>query len=103
MAGGLAGALKQLVNVCNREHLWCRDAEGNRAGAWDAEWVHAYSRYEEERRRMDEQENAEWFGSSAQQGSAGDRLGYYQLMGLEAGCSKQEIQVCLSCLCRDDP
>ena len=61
---------------------------------WDAEWVHAYSQYEERRRRMDEQEHAEFFGSSAgYSGSARDPLGYYQLMGLEPSCSKQEIQV----------
>ncbi|KAK9906709.1 hypothetical protein WJX75_006533 [Coccomyxa subellipsoidea] len=69
-----------------------RDAEGNMAGAWDAEWVHVYSQYEEHRRRMDEQENAEFFSGSSRTGSARDPLGYYQLMGLEPGCSKQEIQ-----------
>lgn len=78
-------------NISNR--LWCRDAEGNMAGAWDAEWVHVYSQYEEHRRRMDEQENAEFFSGSSRTGSARDPLGYYQLMGLEPGCSKQEIQV----------
>lgn len=73
----------------------CRDAEGNTTGAWDAEWVHMYTQYEEQRRRMDERENAQFFGGAySGQGSARDPLGYYQLMGLEPGCSKQEIQVC---------
>ncbi|CAL8462316.1 g1849 [Coccomyxa elongata] len=70
-----------------------RDAEGNTTGAWDAEWVHMYTQYEEQRRRMDERENAQFFGGGySGQGSARDPLGYYQLMGLEPGCSKQEIQ-----------
>lgn len=70
------------------------------AGSWDAEWVHAYSEYEEQRRRMDEREHAEFFGrysrartAAGASGRSGDPLGYYKLMGLAPGCTKQEIQV----------
>ena len=74
----------------------CRSQrEGDAAGAWDAEWVRAYSRYEQARRARDEAEHERLFGGYAQRAQRarrGDPLGYYKLMGLEPGCTTQEVQ-----------
>ena len=69
--------------------------EGDAAGGWDAEWVRAYSRYEEARRAREEEEHERLFGGYAQRAQRarrGDPLGYYELMGLEPGCTTQEVQ-----------
>lgn len=86
--------------LCDQKHhilLHCyRYAEQNTAAGWDAEWVHAYSQYEEQQRQQDERDHSEFFGQSAgfsRSFNRSDPLGYYNILGLEPGASKQEIQV----------
>ena len=58
--------------------------------------MHAYSQYEEEQRQQAEREHASYFkGSSgySRSFSRADPLGYYEALGVEAGASKEEIQV----------
>ena len=74
----------------------CRYAEQNTAAGWDAEWVHAYSQYEEEQRQQAEREHANFFKSSSgysRSFNRADPLGHYQALGVEPGASKEEIQV----------
>ena len=74
----------------------CRYAEQNTAAGWDAEWVHAYSQYEEEQRQQAEREHASYFKSSSGYSwgfNRADPMGYYEALGVEPGASKEEIQV----------
>ncbi len=73
---------------------WCSQQAGDAAGGWDAEWVRGYSQYEERQRMRDERDNARFAarGQGASAGRRGDPLGYYETLGLEPGCSKQEVQ-----------
>ncbi|CAL5227592.1 g10591 [Coccomyxa viridis] len=72
-----------------------RYAEQNRSAGWDAEWVHAYSQYEEQQRQQDQREHSDFFGQSAGYGRSfnrSDPMGYYGALGVEPGASKQGIQ-----------
>ncbi|CAK0753060.1 hypothetical protein CVIRNUC_002192 [Coccomyxa viridis] len=72
-----------------------RYAEQNTAAGWDAEWVHAYSQYEEEQRQQAEREHASYFKSSSGYSrgfNRADPLGFYEALGVEPGASKEEIQ-----------
>ena len=74
----------------------CRYAEQNTTAGWDAEWVHAYSQYEEQRRQQEDRDNTGFFGQKPEYGrrfNRSDPLGYYEALGVEPGASKQEIQV----------
>jgi hypothetical protein len=75
----------------------CRFAEQNTTAGWDAEWVHAYSHYEEQQRQEEQRESSGFFGQRAssysRRFSRSDPLGYYEALGVEPGASKQEIQV----------
>lgn len=86
----------------------CRYAEQNRSAGWDAEWVHAYSQYEEQQRQQEDRENSDFFAGSAGYGrtfNRSDPMGFYKVLGVEPGASKQEIQVLahsffnLVCIC----
>ncbi|KAK9807034.1 hypothetical protein WJX72_011376 [[Myrmecia] bisecta] len=59
---------------------------------WDAEWIHAYSRYEEYQRFQDEQESYSYASQAGGRIDHDDPRGYYKALGVDPKCTKQEIQ-----------
>ncbi len=87
-----------------------RQEQAELGGGWDAEWVGAYTRNEEQQRIREEAESRRWqqrrqwgpgggaWGGAGGQGMGGravsrDPRGYYRTLGVEPGASKEDIQV----------